>query len=59
MTLRLKARVVKQEEASVARQQRGKYVSVTTNKRATIEELLQAVFSIQFMKRLYIARTQQ
>jgi hypothetical protein len=35
---------VEQEETAIGRHWRGKHVSVAINKRATIEELLEAVF---------------
>jgi hypothetical protein len=53
VTLRLKARILEIEEAAVARQRRLKQVSSATNKHATTEELLEAVFSIPSLPRLY------
>jgi hypothetical protein len=47
VTSRLKAEIVEQEEASVTGQRGGKHVSAATNQRATIEELLEAVFSVR------------
>jgi hypothetical protein len=44
---------VEQEEAAVARHWRGKHVSAATNQHATIEELLEAVFSVQSVPGLY------
>jgi hypothetical protein len=35
---------MEQEEAAIARQRHGKYVSAATNQRATIEELLERCF---------------
>jgi hypothetical protein len=46
MTWQLKAGIV-EEEVAIATQQRGKHVSAATNKHATIEELLEAVFSVR------------
>jgi hypothetical protein len=43
---RLKAGIVEWVEAAIARQRRGEDVSAATNKHATIEELLEAVFSM-------------
>jgi hypothetical protein len=39
--------------AAIARQRHGKHVSATTNKRTTLEELLEAVFSILALSRLH------
>jgi hypothetical protein len=44
---------VEQEDAAIARQQRRKQVSAATNRHATIEELLEVVFSLWCMQRLY------
>jgi hypothetical protein len=44
---------VEQEEVTIAGEGRGKHVSATTNKHATIEEILEAVFSMRFKPRLY------
>jgi hypothetical protein len=44
---------VEQEEAAIARQRRHKRVSTSTNKHATVEELLEMVFSIWSVLRLY------
>jgi hypothetical protein len=51
VTCRLKAGIVEQEEAAVARQRRGKHVSVATNKLAIIWELLEEVFPMQSLKK--------
>jgi hypothetical protein len=45
---------VEQKEAAVAKQRCGKQISAATNKDATIEELLEAVFSMRFVLRLYV-----
>jgi hypothetical protein len=39
--------------AAIAGQWRSKHVSVATSKHATMEELLDAVFSVQSMLKLY------
>jgi hypothetical protein len=50
VTWRLKARVVEQIDAAIARQRRNKYVSVATDTDATVEDV---VFSMQSVLRLY------
>jgi hypothetical protein len=52
MTWQLKAGIV-EEEAAIARQRHGKHISTAMNKHETIEELLEAVFSMQSAPRLY------
>jgi hypothetical protein len=49
----LKARIVESEETAVARKLHGKHISSVTNTHATIEELLEAVFSLRSVPRLY------
>jgi hypothetical protein len=44
---------VEEEKAAIAKQRRGKHVSIATNKYATIEELLEAVLSGRSTPRLY------
>jgi hypothetical protein len=44
---------MEQEEAAIARQRRGKHVSAATNQHATIEGVLEAVFSVWSVPRLY------
>jgi hypothetical protein len=44
---------VESEETSIARQRLGKYVPVATNTQATIEELLEMVFSVASALRPY------
>jgi hypothetical protein len=41
------------KEIAIAKQQRSKHIPTTINKYAITEELLEAVFSIQSMTRLY------
>jgi ribosome-interacting GTPase 1 len=41
------------KEATTATQRRGEHVSAATNKHATIEELLETVFSVWSAPRLY------
>jgi hypothetical protein len=48
----LKARIVETEEISIATQSR-KHVLAATNMNATIEKLLETVFSMQSMLKLY------
>jgi hypothetical protein len=50
---------VEQEDAAVDRQRRGKHISATKNKHATIEELFEAVFSMRPLPRLYSEDQQQ
>jgi hypothetical protein len=50
---RLKAGVVEQEEMAIVRQRKSKHVSAATNKRTTIEEVLEAVFSFLSLSRLH------
>jgi ribosome-interacting GTPase 1 len=49
----VKARIVEREKTAVARQRSHKYISASTHKHATIEELLDAVFSLRSVTRLY------
>jgi hypothetical protein len=53
VTWRLKAGVVEQEETAVCRQRRGKHVSRATNQHTTIKEMLDAMFSMRPLSRLY------
>jgi hypothetical protein len=41
------------KEAAIARQQRGKHISATTNQHETVEELFESVFSVWSAPRLY------
>jgi hypothetical protein len=41
--------IVEPEETAIARQQPGKYIPMTVNTYATIEELLDIVFSMRYM----------
>jgi hypothetical protein len=51
VTQRLKARIVEQIKAAIARELHG-HVSVAINKHATTEEILEAVFPLWSMPRL-------
>jgi hypothetical protein len=53
VTRGLKAGTVKQEEVATATQWHGKHVSTAMNQKATIEELLEVVFSVWSALRLY------
>jgi hypothetical protein len=53
VTLRLKAGIVEPEETSIARKQFRKHVPAATNTQATIEELVEMVFSVGSVPRLY------
>jgi hypothetical protein len=44
---------VEKKVATTARQRRGKHISAEKNRHATIEELLEAVFSAPSVARLY------
>jgi ribosome-interacting GTPase 1 len=44
----------KRKEAVIARQQHGKHIPVATNQHATMEVLLEVVFSMLSLRRLYI-----
>jgi hypothetical protein len=44
---------VQPEETAIARQRHGKHVSVAVDMHATVEELLEAVFSMWSVPRLY------
>jgi hypothetical protein len=44
---------VERIDAAIARQRRGKHVYAATNQQATIEDLLEAAFSMRSMPRLY------
>jgi hypothetical protein len=46
-TQRLKAGTVESEETAVAKQRLGKHVPAATNTHTTIEEVLDAVFSVR------------
>jgi hypothetical protein len=48
-----KRRIEEPEEVTVARQQRSKHAPTATDMHATIEELLEGVFSVQSILRLY------
>jgi hypothetical protein len=50
----MKAGILEQEEAAIARQRQGKHVSAAMNQHTTIEELLKVVFSVWSAPRLYI-----
>jgi hypothetical protein len=52
VTGRLKAGIVEKEEMAIARQRRGKQFCAGTNKHATVEELVEAVFSIRSAPKL-------
>jgi hypothetical protein len=49
----LKAGIVEPEEKIIARQWLGKHVPMVTNMQATIEVLLETIFSIQSMQSGY------
>jgi hypothetical protein len=49
----MKAGTANPENTSIVRQRHGKTVSAVMNNHATIEELLEAVFSRRFVSRLY------
>jgi hypothetical protein len=53
VTYRLKARSAEREETAVAKQGLGKQVSSARNNQAKIEELLEAMFSMWSVPRLY------
>jgi hypothetical protein len=53
VTRRLKPGIVEQEEEAIARQWRCKHVSAATNQHATVEELLEALFSVRSVPTLY------
>jgi hypothetical protein len=48
-----KARIVESEETAVTRQRLGKHIPAATNTHATMEELLDMVFSVQSVLMLY------
>jgi hypothetical protein len=50
---RLKVGIFEQEKAAIARQRCRKQASAATNRHGTIEELLEAVFSMMSVTRLY------
>jgi hypothetical protein len=50
----LKGAIIEPEETTVARQPLYKQLSAAMDKHATIEELLEAVFSVWSVLRLYI-----
>jgi ribosome-interacting GTPase 1 len=52
VTWLLKAGKCLQEEAHIVRQRRGKYFFVAMNQQSTIEELLEAMFSVRSVLRL-------
>jgi hypothetical protein len=54
VTYWLKARSAEQKETTVARERLGKHVPVATDTQATIEELLEAVFSMWSVPRLIL-----
>jgi hypothetical protein len=54
VTWRLKAGIVAQKEAAIAKQRDGRHLSSAKNKHLTIEELLEAVFLMRSVSRLYI-----
>jgi hypothetical protein len=47
------SQIVEHEEEAISRQQRDEHVSAITNKPATTEEQLEAVFSVWSMQRPY------
>jgi hypothetical protein len=49
----MKARIVEQKDAVIAKPQHSKHVSLAMNKHATIGELLEVMFSMWSMLRLY------
>jgi hypothetical protein len=49
----MKARIPDAEKTFIVRQRLGKHVSAVTNNHAITEELLEAVFSMQSLPRLY------
>jgi hypothetical protein len=53
MTRWLKVRIVEQDKTAIVRQWHGKCVSIAMNSHAAIEELLEAVFFVQFLLTLY------
>jgi hypothetical protein len=53
VTCPLKSRVAEPEETPVARVRLGKYASAVTDTHPTKEELLEAVFSMRSVQRLY------
>jgi hypothetical protein len=53
VTSRLKAGIVEQEEADIARQRLGKHISAANNQQAKIQELLEAMFSVWSAPKLY------
>jgi ribosome-interacting GTPase 1 len=53
MTRWLKVGIVEQDETAIVRQWHGRCVSIAMNSHAAIEELLEAVFSLQFLLKLY------
>jgi hypothetical protein len=59
VTCGLKAGTVKQEEVAIATQWHDKHVSTAMNQQATIEELLEVVFSVWSALRLYGEDQQQ
>jgi hypothetical protein len=49
----MKAGIAVPEKTSIDRQRHDKHISAVKNNHATTEELLEAVFSMQFVLRLY------
>jgi hypothetical protein len=48
----MKAEIADPENTSIAKQWHGKHLSALTNNHATTKELLEAVFSVQSVRRL-------
>jgi hypothetical protein len=53
VTRQLKTRIGEGVEVVIARQQSGKHVSTVINQNTTTEELLEVVFSVWYMPKLY------
>jgi hypothetical protein len=59
VAIRLKTGIVEQIDAAIAMQRCGKHISAAVNEYATVEELLEAVFSMQSVPRLYRKNQQE
>jgi hypothetical protein len=57
VTYGLKVRSAKREETSVAKERLGKHVPAVTDTRATIDQFLEAVFSVRSAPRLCKEKT--
>jgi hypothetical protein len=53
VTWRLKARIVEREETAIASQRLGEHAPAATDAHATMEELVDAVFSMRSVPRQY------